>query len=297
MTIRGDVRMHRRFAPFLSWTLAAPVLFLAFLVVIYLRFGIVTQVTLGIVYLATVPVAAYLKRSSDLVKSSALFVTVLLTYEGLQGVTGALVNTGSVVSLAGVDRWLFGFDLAPAIQSTFASGTLTVASTLLYSLHVFLVVFAILLFLLFDRTVFRSYAYSMTITSYLALVTFIALPSAPPWFTGTAQNLLTSGYTMLPSWMSTFQQLLLSMESDKFAAFPSLHAAYVTLFSYYAIRLNPKYGLLSVPIAAGVYFSILYLGQHYVVDIIGAVAYSAISILLAQKLVPRLRPGSRATVG
>ena len=82
------------------------------------------------------------------------------------------------------------------------------------------------------------------------------------------------------------------MESDVVAAFPSLHAAYVTLFSIFMFKLGRKYGFASLPIAGGVYFSIIYLGQHFLVDLLGGIAYAGISVYAVERMMAR-RQGPR----
>jgi membrane-associated phospholipid phosphatase len=244
--------------------------------------------------LVTLPIIGYLARSEEFLRSSVLFVTVILTYEALQGITGALVKSGSVVSLAGADRALVGFNFAGSFQAYFLSPAATLVSTFFYGLHIFLILVAVVLFWFKDRLVYRGYTYSMILTSYLALLTFILLPSAPPWFEGSAQNLLVAGDKMLPPVLQSAQALLLSGESDAFAAFPSLHAAYATLFLVFMFRLGRNYGLASLPVAIGVYFSIIYLGQHYLVDLMAGMAYSLASTLIVERLV--LRRAGRAAL-
>ena len=82
------------------------------------------------------------------------------------------------------------------------------------------------------------------------------------------------------SFYSSLGALTKSVESDKFAAFPSLHAAYAILFGYFATKLRKWLALISVPVTIGILFSTIYLGQHYVIDLIAgtAVAFSAILI-------------------
>ena len=79
---------------------------------------------------------------------------------------------------------------------------------------------------------------------------------------------------------SSLGALTKSVESDKFAAFPSLHAAYAILFGYFATKLRKWLALISVPVTMGILFSTVYLGQHYIIDLIAgaAVAFSAILI-------------------
>jgi membrane-associated phospholipid phosphatase len=253
------------------------------LVLVYLRFGFLFQFTLGAVWLAVVPIVAHFGKSSrEFLKNTVFFVSMLLSYEALQGVTGVLINSGSVVSLAYVDRTMFGF--ASTLQNTFASPSVTLLSTVFYSLHVFLIIAAIILFWFTNRTIYRGYVRSMVLTSYLALITFIAFPTSPPWFTGAAQNLLSAGNAMLPSALQGLQQVLLAIESDKFAAFPSLHAAYVVLFTVYALRLSRKLGLVALAITCGVFFSTIYLGQHYVIDLLGGIIYSLAAVAVMDKV-------------
>lgn len=267
-----------------DWSI--PLLYVSVLIVIYLRYGFLFQFTLGAVSLAVFPAISYVGKSREFLRNSAFFVMLLLTYEALQGITGLLVNTGSVLSLAGFDRAIVGFDLSAYVQSTFYSTLTTLASNFFYSLHFLLIVAALVLLWFKDKSLYRRYAYAMVLTSYLALLTFVLVPTAPPWFSGTVQNLVASGAKMLPAGLQNVQQALLAIESDKFAAFPSLHAAYATLFAFYTVRLDRKYALVALPILVGVYFAIIYLGQHYIVDLLGGVAYSmgaVVAIELAMK--------------
>jgi membrane-associated phospholipid phosphatase len=251
---------------------------------VYLRFGKLPEMSLAAAALLALPVIGVIMKSKDFLRSSVLFVTVLLTYEALQGLTGVLARSGTIVSLAWLDRALVGFDFASAVQTAFASSTATLLSTLFYGLHVFLIIIAIGLFWFKDRLVYRGYTYSMILTSYLALLTFIVVPSAPPYLVGAAKDLLSAGDRMLPSFLQSIQAVLLSGESDIFAAFPSLHAAYATLFSFFMFKLGRRYGLVSLPILFGVYFSIIYLGQHYLVDLLAGVAYAMFSAYVVERL-------------
>jgi membrane-associated phospholipid phosphatase len=261
-----------------------PASYALLLLAVYLRYGVVFQFTLGLVALPVLPVVAYFSRSKEFLRSAVFLVTVLLIYEALQGITGALVGTGSVISLGFLDVDLLGVNLSQVVQNAFDSGAVTMVSLFFYGLHVFLVVGAAVLFWFANRMVFKGFAYSIVVTSYVALFTFVLLPTAPPWISGGVLDLLREGYAALPAPLQSLQSALLSIESDPFAAFPSLHAAYATLFSAYMFRLKRLYGLLSLPILFGVFFATLYLGQHYLVDLLGGVAYALASVVLVDKL-------------
>ncbi len=270
-----------------SALLAAALIYVTVVAAAYVRFGTLPQVSYGIVAVLVLPFIGLATRSKEFMKNSALIVAVLLTYESLQGITGTLVHSGNVVSLASLDQALVGSNFVMDVQKTFLSSATTFVSTVFYGMHAFLIVIAFVLFWFKDRTVYRGYTYSLVVTSYLALLTFVILPTAPPWMAGTAQNLLKTGDKMFPTAFQEVQALLLSGESDVVAAFPSLHAAYVTLFSVFMFKLGRKYGLVSLPITGGVYFSIIYLGQHFLVDLLGGIAYAGISVYAVERVMTR----------
>ncbi|HWY27914.1 MAG TPA: phosphatase PAP2 family protein [Candidatus Sulfotelmatobacter sp.] len=74
------------------------------------------------------------------------------------------------------------------------------------------------------------------------------------------------------------------IESDPLAAIPSLHAAYITLFCYFAMKLRTLYGLISIPLTVGVLFSTVYLGQHYLVDLAAGAAVAGLAILASIRI-------------
>ena len=270
-----------------SAVLAVVLIYVTVVAAAYLRFGTLPEISFAVAAVLILPFIGLATRSKEFMKNSGLIVAMLLTYEALQGITGTLVRQESVVSLAGMDQALVGSNFAANVQTAFASSAATFVSTMFYGMHVFLIMIAFVLFWFKDRAVYRGYTYSLVVTTYLALFTFIVLPTAPPWLAGTAQNLLKPGIKMLPAAFQQVQAVLLSGESDVVAAFPSLHAAYVTLFSIFMFKLGKKYGFASLPIAGGVYFSIIYLGQHYLVDLLGGVAYAGITAYAVDRMIAR----------
>jgi membrane-associated phospholipid phosphatase len=73
-----------------------------------------------------------------------------------------------------------------------------------------------------------------------------------------------------------------SFNPNRFAAFPSLHAAFPALAAVYAWR---RYRALSVGLivwSTCVLLSIVYLGEHYVVDALAGYVYVAAATLLIE---------------
>ena len=61
---------------------------------------------------------------------------------------------------------------------------------------------------------------------------------------------------------------------NQYAAMPSLHAAYPFLGALFALRLWGRRAWPALAYTAGVWVSIVYLGEHYIVDIIGGVIFA-----------------------
>ncbi len=253
--------------------------------VAYLRFGILPNIYLGFAALAVIPVTALLTRSSEFVRDSVTAVMMLLIYEALDGITGTLVGTAGMYPLASLDNAIFGFNLVGAMQAALKSPLLTLVGIGFYTLHAPLVVLAMVLFWFSDRKVYRRYISSLVLVSFSALVVFALFPTAPPWLAGSAQNLLTldSGSVLGP--LYPLQQAFGVLQFDKYAAFPSLHMAYIVLFLINSLRLDRRLGIISVPIFAVVGFFTMYLGQHYFVDLLAGVALALACTLLVDALV------------
>ena len=137
-----------------------------------------------------------------------------------------------------------------------------------------------------NKFVYNSYMSSLVICSYVSLIVYVLFPTAPPWYNGVATNLLqTTTVSNSQGFVPTLIQLGEMIESDKLAAFPSLHAAYAVLFCYFTVKAKWIYGLASVPIMIGVLFSTIYLGQHYLVDIVAGAGVAIASSFITIRLV------------
>ncbi len=211
------------------------------LILWYAYFGVLFSFSLGLVFLALLAVTFLLGRSMQFVKELTPFVVLLMSYEALQGVAGFLTLAPVIhPTSTGVS-----YGVIQAVQSVFLSPDLTDAMSLLYGLHFPLVIGSVILLWYSIKTLYKRYVYSLVACSYVSLVFYTLAPSAPPWYNGVASNLLATTSAQIGS-SSLFSELAgigSSIESDKLAAFPSLHAAYVVLIGCFTIKLKRTYGL------------------------------------------------------
>ena len=73
-----------------------------------------------------------------------------------------------------------------------------------------------------------------------------------------------------------------------FAAFPSMHSALPFLISLFAIKIWKKKALPVLIFPVGVWFSAVYLGEHYVVDVLGGIVYAVAAFVAVEKILPLL---------
>ncbi len=118
------------------------------------------------------------------------------------------------------------------------------------------------------RTLYTGYMSSLVICSYVSLIFYILAPTAPPRYNGVATNLLQPATASSAHGLPGLIHIGELVESDRFAALPSLHAAYAVLFAYFTTKLRAVYSLVSIPITVGILFSTIYLGQHYLIDLV-----------------------------
>jgi membrane-associated phospholipid phosphatase len=116
------------------------------------------------------------------------------------------------------------------------------------------------------RSEFKSYAWWYLGVMYLAVIVFIAMPMSPPWLSDPGVTRIAAEH-----WGE------IRVDNNPMAAFPSLHVALPLTLALWAasrrhVRLGVLLGFYTVIIAS----SVVYLGEHYVIDVIGACCVAGI---------------------
>ena len=210
----------------------------------------------------------------------ALF-TIVLSYEAIAGPIDSLADSGRILSLFDFDKYLWGFNLTGWIQSTILSKSVTEVTYLLYeALIPFIAVTSVVVWLS-GRGMFGRYVTATLLASYAALLTFLLFPTAPPWYSGAALNLVqNSGIGTTTSYLGPLASLF---QPDYYASFPSMHAAYSVICSYFLLKTRRGTGAVSLVLTGGILFSTLYLGQHYLIDLAAGALYALVPCLLSER--------------
>ncbi|MHB8503473.1 MAG: phosphatase PAP2 family protein [Candidatus Acidiferrales bacterium] len=79
-----------------------------------------------------------------------------------------------------------------------------------------------------------------------------------------------------------------------YAAFPSLHAGFPVVAAAAAWQRNRVLGALLYCWAVIVWLAVVYLGEHYVTDVVGGIAYAALAIAIVRTITARRAHGALA---
>jgi membrane-associated phospholipid phosphatase len=248
------------------------------------------------VVLALLVIAIAMGRGRVFIADWGPFLLLFFAYEAMRGFAA---KTGFAANdLSGLEKTFFGGLPTLALQHAFYNPNTVSLQDLVamffYFMHFPLPILVGFIFWWRSREHYRRYIAALLLMCFLAFVTYLFWPSTPPWLqyqlhvvpddvavhkilNETVQKLWGNNYVVTP--------IYTHLNPNQFAAFPSLHAAFPALAAVYAWK---RYRWLSVGLiawTAAVMLSIVYLGEHYIVDALCGFVYVAGAALLVEGFV------------
>jgi PAP2 superfamily len=258
--------------------------------VVYLAFVFGGMLALGIsiepewVLIALLVIAIALGRGRTFLADWTPFLLLFLAYEAMRGFAARLAPH----DLSGLERLVFGGTIPTLIlQHTFyhpgVIGLQDLIAMFFYFMHFVLPIVVGFVFWVNSREHYWRFISALLLMCFLAFLTYLFWPSAPPWYQF-HDVVKINQQTVDRIWGNTVVVIYHSFNPNQFAAFPSLHAAFPMLAAVYAWR---RYRALAVGLVIwtlAVVVSIVYLGEHYVVDALASVFYVAAAAIIVESV-------------
>jgi membrane-associated phospholipid phosphatase len=208
------------------------------------------------------------------------FLVLFLGYEYLRGLSGKVgMPIHDVTSL----ERLVCFGQVPTVllqQAFYHLGQVSwydIAATMFYFLHFAFPLGLGYLFWIINRPSFLRFSRALIAMAFAAFFFYLLLPVAPPWkaVPGVVKIIdhTLPSFTDLPG-VPVPATIYHWLTPNQFAAMPSLHAAFPLLGALFALRLWGPRAWPTLLYTACVWLSLVYLGEHYVVDVIGGMVFA-----------------------
>ena len=251
------------------------------------------------VVLSLLLVAVALGRGRAFLTDWLPFLVLFFGYEIMRGFAS---KTGFAPhDVSGLERALFAGSLPTITLQHWFYDPSRIAiwdwvGMVLYFLHFPLPIVVGFVFWVNDRSHYWRFVSALLLMSFVAFVTYLFFPTAPPWIANHADGVHKVINETVEKWGVDYivSPLYSNLNPNQYAAFPSLHAAFPALTALYAWK---RYRLLAIGLivyTACVWLAIVYLGEHYFVDALAGLAYAAAAAGVVTLVAGRKQPPMRA---
>lgn len=233
-------------------------------------------------------------RGKDFIVRFVPFLGLLVVYDSFRSIADDLNHHVNYWPMIEFDRWIGGGALpTQTLQSWLWRGSVQWYDFyfyFLYTIHFLVPVVVALVIWKYRPKLYWPFVWSFVGISFLAFITFVLFPAAPPWL---AHQLGYFGgdFTRISSeiWramgIENFSEVYSKLSPNEVAAVPSLHSAYPLLASLFVIAtfgFRKTWWILIYPLS--MWIGVVYLGEHYVFDVIIAILYVALVYFAVMKL-------------
>lgn len=213
------------------------------------------------------------------------FTAVLILYDYSRGLARRIGMPLHMEDIAWVDEKVFGVIPTVWLQERFLHPGdprwWDAVATFVYSTHFFATPVVAAVLWIRNRELWVAFVTRIIALSLAGLVTYILFPAAPPWYAareavidpvirGSSRGWLELGINHAGNLLQQGQ-----LASNPVAAMPSLHTGFALIITLFVLRrfTSPlRWVLVAYPVLMGI--SLVYLGEHYVIDLVAGVLYA-----------------------
>ena len=243
-------------------------------------------------------VAMMFGEAKEMLKRFVPFVALLLIYESFRGLAPKLNSHINYTWMPHLDKMLFAGHLPTRLlQNVLWHGSVQWYDFIFYGAYTLHFVMPFALGALIWQTADKHYWRFVTtfvVVSFMAFITFLLFPAAPPWMASDMHFIepitRVSSHVWAAFGIEDFPSVYNKISPNPVAAVPSLHAAYSFLFALYITRLyKNKWKWLAWIFPLLIWVGTVYMGEHYVVDIVLGVIYALVAYFVAPYVVRSLQ--------
>lgn len=230
--------------------------------------------------------AVIIGRTKSFLRDWVPFIALLLGYEMLRGFADTAGFRVHIAEMVNLERAIFGFLPGVALQGMFFNpnhiAPWDIAAVIIDFLHFPLPLVVAFYFWLQDKKAYWKFIIALLVLSFSGFLTYLVYPAAPPWYAASKAHMIHI-YKVVDfvvaqiGWGWDFSRIYHQLNPNQVAAMPSLHSAYPWL-AFLALRnFNRKVGYLFLIYPILVWLSVVYLGEHYVIDVIAGITYASVA--------------------
>lgn len=229
--------------------------------------------------------AVLMGRGFAFLRDWSPFLLLVLSYEGLRGLADGLVSHTHVAFAPDVDRAMFGGQL-PTIwlqQHLWDPAHIhwyDYVAAFMHPMHFIVpLAFAFVLWMR-NKRLYWKFVASYLLLSYAGFLTYVLFPAAPPWFASNVGAIPHVDKILEQVlWKNSVSQPVVLVygyfDANQVAAMPSLHAAFPVMLWLIIWKLRPRWGWLTIAYPLVMDWAVVYMGEHYVIDVIAGTVYGA----------------------
>ncbi len=225
------------------------------------------------------------RRGTQFMRDWAIFLSLVVLFDYIRGLIFALITYFELPVYMNyaieLELLLGGGKMVPILFQDLVRG-LAIAPVLdrffvvVHSSHFLVFLFLGLMVWLLRPDGFNKYKLSMLTLMYAGALVYFVVPTVPPWMASAQFGVIPPvAHTAATIYNTSVPTLQKALDVNPIAAMPSLHAAFPTLCCLIAIYHFRRRAWPMVFYALLIFVAIIYLGEHYLVDVIAGVFHGA----------------------
>lgn len=222
-------------------------------------------------------------RGKTFLRDWVPFIALLIGYEMVRGFADTAGFKVHIEELINVERAIFGFLPGVELQKQFFNperiALWDIGAVVIDFLHFLLPLVVAFYFWVNSKGAYWKFVIALLTLSFTGFITYLLYPAAPPWYADQRAGLIeihkvVDFVVADVGWGWDFSRIYNNLNPNQVAALPSLHSAYPWLAFLALRKFNKKVGLYFLPYPFLVWISVVYLGEHYVIDVLAGIFYA-----------------------